>query len=262
MALVSQRTPEYVLGRGKVYFAQFTSGQTPGPFRYMGNTPEFNLTIESETLDHFSSDAGIREKDDSVALEVTRTGSLICDDIQAENIALFFFGSTQTLATVAATGQTQNLTAVNKGDVYQLGLTTQNRVGTRGVDNVVITGPAGTPVFVLGTDYSVDEDRGMFSILEGGNIPAGSNIEVEFDIRASSQLQVLSGSEPVEGAMRLLENNPKGSDRDIFLPYVKITPNGDLALKGDEWRQIPFSIEALKPSTGEAIYINGIPVYS
>lgn len=262
MALVSQRTPEYVLGRGKVYFAQFTSGQTPGPFRYMGNTPEFNLTIESETLDHFSSDAGIREKDDSVALEVTRTGSLICDDIQAENIALFFFGSTQTLSTLATLAQTQNFTAVNKGDVYQLGLTTQNRVGTRGVNNVVVSGPSGTPVYVLNTDYSVDLDRGMFSILEGGAIANGANIEVDFDIRASSQLQVLSGSEPVEGAMRLLENNPKGADRDIFLPYVKITPNGDLALKGDEWRQIPFSIEALKPSTGEAIYINGIPVYS
>ena len=262
MALVSQRTPEYVLGRGKVYFAQFTSGQTPGPFRYMGNTPEFNLTIESETLDHFSSDEGIREKDDSVALEVTRSGSLICDDIQAENIALFFFGSTSSLATVAAAGQSEDFTAVNQGDVIQLGLTIGNRVGTRGIENFVLNGTGGTPTYVEGTDYSVDLDRGMFSILEGGGIADGTNIETAFDIRASAQTQVLSGSEPVEGAMRLLENNPKGSDRDIFLPYVKITPNGDLALKGDEWRQIPFTLEALKPSSGEAIYINGMPVYS
>lgn len=262
MALVSQRTPEYVLGRGKVYFAQFTSGQTPGAFRYMGNTPEFNLTIESETLDHFSSDEGIREKDDSVALEVTRSGSLICDDIQAENIALFFFGSTSSLATVAAAGQNENFASVNQGDVLQLGLTIGNRVGTRGIDNFVLNGSGGTPTYVEGTDYSVDLDRGMFSILEGGGIADGSAIETTFDIRASSQVQVLSGSEPVEGAMRLLENNPKGADRDIFLPYVKITPNGDLALKGDEWRQIPFTIEALKPSSGEAIYINGMPVYS
>lgn len=262
MALVSQRTPEYVLGRGKVYFAQFTSGQTPGPFRYMGNTPEFNLTIESETLDHFSSDEGIREKDDSVALEVTRSGSLICDDIQAENIALFFFGSTQMLSTVAALSQSEDFVGANQGDVFQLGLTTGNRVGTRGINNFVLNGSGGSPTYVAGTDYSVDLDRGMFSILEGGGIANGTTVEANFDIRASSQLQVLSGSEPVEGAMRLLENNPKGSDRDIFLPYVKITPNGDLALKGDEWRQIPFTIEALKPSSGEAIYINGIPVYS
>lgn len=262
MTLVSNRTPEYVLGRGKVYFASFTSGQTPGPFRYMGNTPEFNLTIESETLDHFSSDEGIREKDDSVAIEVTRTGSLICDDINADNVALFFFGSTQVLSTVAAPGQTENFTGANQGDVFQLGLTTGNRIGTRGITNFVLNGTGGTPTYVVGTDYSVDLDRGMFSILEGGGIADGTDIETTFDISASDQTQVLSGSEPVEGAMRLLENNPKGSDRDIFLPYVKITPNGDLAIKGDEWRQIPFTIEALKPSSGEAIYINGKPVYS
>lgn len=262
MSLTSNRTPEYVLGRGKVYFASFTSGQTPGPFRYMGNTPEFNLTIESQALDHFSSDIGIREKDDSVTLEVTRSGSLICDDIDSENVALFFFGSTQVLSTVAASGQAENFAGANQGDVFQLGLTTGNRVGTRGITNFVVTGTGGAPTYVAGTDYSLDLDRGMFSILEGGGISDGTDIETTFDISASNQTQVLSGSEPVEGAMRLLENNPKGSDRDIFLPYVKITPNGDLAVKGDEWRQIPFSIEAIKPSSGEAIYVNGKPVYT
>lgn len=262
MTLVSQRTPEYVLGRGKVYFARFTTGQVPGPFKYVGNTPEFNLTIESETLDHFSSDEGIREKDDSVALEVTRSGSMICDDINADNVALFFFGSTINVATVAATGQSEDFDGMNQGDIGQLGLTIQNRVGTRGVANFTLTGSGGTPTYVLGTDYSVDLDRGMFSILEGGGISNGTDVVANFDIRASTQVQVLSGSEPVEGAMRMLENNPKGADRDIFLPYVKITPNGDLAIKGDEWRQIPFSLEALKPSSGEAIYINGKPVYS
>jgi len=262
MTLVSQRTPEYVLGRGKVYFARFTSGQVPGPFKYMGNTPEFNLTIESETLDHYSSDEGIREKDDSVALEVTRSGSMICDDINADNISLFFFGSTVNVNTIAAAGQTEDFAGMNQGDIGQLGLTIQNRVGTRGIENFVLQGTGGTPTYVLGTDYSVDLDRGMFSILEGGDITDGTDLQAAFDIRESTQSQVLSGSEPVEGAMRLLENNPKGADRDIFLPYVKITPNGDLAIKGDEWRQIPFSLEALKPSSGEAIYINGKPVYA
>ncbi len=263
MALSSNRTPDYVLGRGKVYFARFTSGQTPGPFRYVGNTPEFNLTIESETLDHFSSDEGIREKDDSVALEVTRSGTLIMDDINKDNIALFFFGSTQTVTTVAAAAQQEIIASVDQGDVHQLGLTTSDRVGTRGIENFVLNGSGGSPTYVLDTDYSVDLDRGMLSILEGGGIADGTaNLEANFDIRASTQEQVQSGSEPVEGAMRLIENNPKGTDRDVFLPYIKLTPNGDYSLKGDEWRQIPLTIEALKPSSGEAIYVNGIPAYS
>ena len=41
----------YTLGRGKVYFSRFKAGtQIPAGFFYIGNTPEFNLTIESEVL--------------------------------------------------------------------------------------------------------------------------------------------------------------------------------------------------------------------
>ena len=50
-------TPNYTLGRGKVYFARFTAGQTPGPFRYVGNSPEFSLAVETEMLDHFNAGA-------------------------------------------------------------------------------------------------------------------------------------------------------------------------------------------------------------
>lgn len=255
-------TPNYTLGRGKVYFARFVSAQTPGPFRYIGNTPEFNLTIESETLDHFSSDEGIREKDDSVPLEVTRTGSLVCDDIQAENVAMFFFGTADVLTTASAAGQSESFVAVMGDMHYQIGLTPTNPVGVRGVSNVVITDtdtPATT--YVAGTDYKIDLARGMFEVIAGSSMD-GADIDVAYDIVATTQDRILSGSEPVEGAMRYLENNPRGKNRDVFLPYIKVTPNGDLAFKGDEWRQIPFSIEALKPSVGEAIYINGQPVAS
>lgn len=255
-------TPNYTLGRGKVYFARFTTGQTPGPFRYIGNTPEFNLTIESQTLDHYSSDEGIREKDDSVPLEVTRTGTLTCDDIQAENVAIFFFGTADVLTTVAAAGLSEDFVAVMGDMHYQIGLTASNAVGVRGVENVAITDTAtGLVTYVAGTDYILDAARGMFEIVAGGAAD-GVNITVDYDIIASTQDRILSGSEPVEGALRYLENNPRGKNRDLFLPYVKITPNGDLAFKGDEWRQIPFSLEALKPAVGEAIYINGQPVAS
>lgn len=262
MALNTNMNPNYTLGRGKVYFARFVSGQTPGPFRYVGNTPEFNLTIESENLDHFSSDEGIREKDDSVPLEVTRTGSLVCDDIQAENVSLFFFGQVIDLTQTQTTGETEDFSGAKPGDIFQLGLTSSNRVGTRGVSNVVVEDQGGTgTTYVEGTDYTVDADRGMIAIMAGGAID-DTDLTVTFDIDAATSTRVLSGSEPVEGAMRFIEDNPKGDDRDIFLPYVKITPNGDLALKGDEWRQIPFSLEALKPSSGEAIYVDGQPVRS
>ncbi len=259
MALSSARTPDYTLGRGKLFFAEFTSGQTPGPMRYLGNSPQFSMTISAEELEHQNSDAGINEVDASVPLSVDRTGSITLDDIQAENVALFFFGGVEALTQVAAAGQSETFTGVNGGDVYQLGRTTNNPVGTRGVSSVVVEPTGGGTAYILDTDYSLDADRGMFSILETGNIAAGAGIDVNFDIDAATSERITSGSEPIEGMLRFVEDNPAGTDRDITLPYVKVTPNGDLALKGDEWRSIPFSFEALKPQVGAAIYLDGQP---
>lgn len=378
-------TKNYTLGRGKVYFSRFKTGtQTPSGFFYIGNTPEFNLTIESQTLDHYSSDEGIREKDDSVPLEVTRTGSLTTDNIDPRNVALFFFGEDATVTQIAATSLSETFTDVKAGHSYRLGISASNPTGYFGISKTgfnvslngeslvaaaedltftgtgtegdtvtigditytlkdvptnaydvdigadetgtaanlvaainggagegttygtgteahpdvsaantagvltataLVTGTAGNSIavsevgsaaswgaaalsggtgesYVEGTDYTMNYDSGLLSFVEGGAIAEGSDIDIDFAVAGSTRSRVISGSEPVEGAMQYIAFNPKGKNYDYFLPYVKITPNGDYALKGDEWQQIPFSIEALKPDNGEAIYMDGRPVYS
>lgn len=378
-------TKNYTLGRGKIHFSRFKTGtQTPAGFFYIGNTPEFNLTIESETLDHFSSDEGIREKDDSVPLEVTRTGSLITDNIDPKNVALFFFGEESTVTQVTTSAQNETFEDVKAGHSYKLGITTSNPTGYFGIsqtsfnvslagqtlvaasgtltfsgtgadgdtitiggvtytlratpsaaydvdiggtatataDNLVaaimagagagtaygtdtvrhpdvsaanasgtvtvtalVTGTAGNSIatsesgssasfgaaalaggtgtsYVEGTDYTMNYDVGLLTLVDGGAITEGVDIEVDYIVAGHTRDRVISGSEPVEGAMIYVAFNPKGKNYDYYLPYVKITPNGDYALKGDEWQQIPFTIEALKPDNGEAIYMDGRPVYS
>lgn len=261
-------TNNYTLGRGEVHFARFLPGtRTPDGFYYIGNTPEFSLTIESETLDHFSSDGGIREKDDSIPLEVTRTGSLTTDNISPENVALFFFGTNSiiTQTTVAAAPETLN--NVKPGHSYKLGVTPSSPVGVFGINPTGLTvAKVGTPNVPLAanTDYLIDLDAGIITLLDTSTIVlAGDEVIVTYGLRASTRTRVISGSEPVEGAMIYRSFNPKGDNAVFYLPYVKITPNGDYALKGDEWQQIPMSIEVLKSSaTVEAIYRDGIPVYS
>ena len=150
---------------------------------------------------------------------------------------------------------------------YQLGTTPQRPAGHRGLtpqvpsplQNVIVTGPTGTPTYVEGTDYTVDMDLARITILPNSTIPAGTNILVDYRVGARNRVQVLSGSTPVEGSMRFIAANPKGLNRDYFMPWVKITPNGDYALKGEEWQQIPFNIEVLKRAGYEAIYIDGRP---
>lgn len=257
----------YTLGRGKVYFSRFKTGtQTPEGFMYIGNTPEFSLTIESENLDHYSSDAGIREKDDSVPLEVTRTGSFITDDIQPDNVALFFFGSKSTVTQAIVASDDETFTDVVLGRSYKLGVTESNPTGYMGINSVgfAINNAAGSPsLLVEDVDYTVDLTNGIVTLLTTATgIVDGDDMVVTYAVAGSTRDRVISGSTPVEGAMMYVANNPKGDNLNYYLPYVKITPNGDYALKGDEWQQIPFSIEALKPTTGEAIYMDGTPVMS
>jgi hypothetical protein len=253
-------TQNYTLGRGKVYFSRFKTGtRIPAGFKYIGNTPEFSLTIEAENLDHFSSDEGIREKDDSVPLEVTRTGSLTTDSIRRENIAYFFFGSSETVVQSAVVSAPESFSNVSPGTSLKVGITNNNPTGYFGITVTTVTSdPAGT-TYVLGTDYTVTGDMGLINILEDGAILEGDDIIVTFAVEAKSRDRIVSGSEPVEGAMMYEAKNPKGRQYNYFLPYVKVTPNGDYNLKGDEWQTLPLSIEVLKPENGEAIYVDGTP---
>lgn len=256
----------YTLGRGKVYFSRFLEGtQTPAGFFYIGNTPEFNLTIESEVLDHFSSDEGIREKDDSIPLQVNRTGSMITDNIAPRNVALFFFGDEETVTTTAQATLTHTIPSAKLGHFYRLGATASNPVGFFGIDTTALTvaDTAATPVtYTAGTDYVVNADFGTIQILETGTIDEGTELVVTYGVRASTRERVLSGSTSVEGAMMYEAKNPKGKQYNYYMPFVKVSPNGDYQLKSDEWQQIPFTLDIQKPNVGNAIYMDGAPAFA
>lgn len=259
-------TNNYTLGRGKVYFSRFLPGtQDIEGYRYLGNTPEFSLSITSNDLDHFSSDEGIKELDDSVPLEVTRTGSLTTDNIDPENVALFFFGSAETLTQAVVASSTEILTGILAGRTYPLGVSALNPAGYSGINTagfLVKVSPGGTSL-VVDVDYTMDFDTGLITFVEGSLLAVdGEDIDVTYAVRGSSRSRVISGSSPVEGALMFVSKNPKGADCVFKMNYAKLSPNGDYALKGDDWQQIPLNISVLKPTVGEAIYRDGLPAYA
>jgi len=252
----------YTLGRGELYFNKFKPGTQVGiGERYFGNTPEFSSSVESENLDHYNSDRGVREKDASVVLQTDRTATFSTDHISPENIALFYFGSVEVLTQTAGTDEEETFEEVQQGLFYQLGVSEANPTGVRGVTNVVVTdgAPSDPVTYVLGVDYLVNPELGRVEVLLGGGITGGSDIEVTYDTVANSREVVVSGSLAVEGSMRFIAVNPVGENIDYLWPWVKITPNGDFALKGDEWQVIPFSVEILRRQGYEAVYATKRP---
>lgn len=248
----------YTLGRGKLYFAPLGASK----YEYIGNTPEFNVTIENETLDHFSDDEGVREKDDSVDLGSNRSGSFVTDNIKKENIARFFFGTSEELVVAASGPFTEPDITVNPGDAVQIGVTASAPNGVQGTTGVSVTGDAGAPVYVLDTDYTVDNDAGVVHILETGGIAAGTIIEITYSIGAHTRDHVESGTTPIDGKLMFIAANPKGKDFDYRMNKVKIAPNGDFAMKGQDWQRMPFSLEILKPDVGAAIEVDGKPAFT
>ena len=140
-------------------------------------------------------------------------------------------------------------------------MTATNPTGARMLSNVTapVVTDADTPAttYVAGTDYTIDLTLGRLTVVEGGGIPEDANLSVDYTTLASSRTRIISGSTPIVGALRYIAFNPAGQQLDWYMPYVKISPNGDYALKGDEWQQIPFNIEILKKTGFEALYIDG-----
>lgn len=256
----------YTLGRGKLYFARFKTGTTtPGGERYLGNSPDVGFSSDSQRLDHFNSDAGVRVKDASVLLQMDYAGSFSLDDIQFENLALTFLGNSLVQTVAAKTAQTETFTNVKAGLTFQLGTTDATPTGARKV--TVATGGitnATTPatVYQAGRDYVIDEDLGRVTILEGTTIPDDGGIKVAWASAAYTVEATVSAGDTIEGSLRYVADNPAGDDIDFFMPWVQITPDGDYTLKGDDWQVMNFTLAILKKGALNAVYANGRPYTS
>lgn len=251
--------PNYTLGRGKLYLDKFLPGtKTTTGERYIGNTPDMTLQQEAQTLDHFNSDEGIKEKDDSIILQIDRSAQVSFDDIQIDNLALFFLGESSVVEEAAEVGPIEfGIPLPTHDRHFQIGVSAERPSGERRITIGDVT--QGVTVFVAGTDYIKDDELGRIYIPVGSAIDPVEPLTVEYARRASERAQIISSSQPaVECAARFIAYNPKGKNLDHFFPFVRITPNGDFPLKGDEWQQGSLNIEILKRDANTAAhYIDG-----
>lgn len=233
------------LGRGRLLFQALGSNG----FRYIGNTPAFGVSVASESLKHYNSDAGIKKQDREVPIQTDYSGSFTTDNIDHANMAALLQGSTSTVAVAGSTGETITFTGITQGLTYQ--------VGDRNLANVVVKVAAATKA--LGTDYTVDAVRGHVTPVVGGGIANAADMIVEYDITAHSIEQTVSGAAVVEGSLMFVANNPEGEDIDYYMGAVKLTPNGEFNVKAEEWQAIQFNVLISEPSGGNAILANGQP---
>ena len=270
---MANETQKYTLGRGEVFFNKFKPGTNIGEGeRYLGNTPEYSLTNDVETLDHFNSDRGLREKDESVLLEISSSGSMTCDNISGDNVALFFLGNLLTKSSTSVTAQKEVFTSWKRGYTMQLGTTDTTPTGVRKVSNVKvgkaasgatidmssdINSMSGVTVIDAAGNYEVDTELGrLYLEPTSAEINGDIKLVVQFDVAAQSRQMVVSSNDVVQGSLRFVAHNAKGENKDYFFPKVTLSPDGDYNLKGDDWQSMGFTFEALKLPGRERVYID------
>ncbi len=252
--------PNYVVGRGKLYFDKFLTGTktVSGNERYLGNSPELSLSQSEETLDHYSSEGGVNVKDASVSLQNDMSGSFTLDDIMSANLALWFRGEAQANALVAIVDGTTNVPEVSLGSYVQLGLTAGDPLGARNVSGVTAANVTQANAAVAAANnFEIDAATGRIFILEDAvDIDEGDELTFTFDAALGTEDVVIAKGELVEGRLVFIADNPAGDNRDYIWPYIKLSPDGDLPLKGDDWQTMSFNMEVLKlNSSTERQYI-------
>jgi hypothetical protein len=258
MAL-NERTQNYVLGAGKIYFAPEGSEAE----RYLGDSPGISLTVESESIEVYDSDGPTAEKIVDHPTKVTRKVSLSVRDVNKENLALFLGGdsSTHTQTSSSVTGESINGAAALAADrTYQLGVASGNPVGVRGMTSVTIT--KGATTYVLDTDYELDAALGRIRVLSGGALVGTTAVLANYTRTANTRTRAESSDTVgVRGKLTFIADNSSGDNRDLVAPLCVLKPSGEFALKSrDTIQEMSFECELLKRDTATAmIYVDGRP---
>jgi predicted RNA-binding protein len=217
------------------------------------------------------ADEGLNVKDESITITNDITGSFSTDNIDPANVAMWFGGDIDKSTIVAATAVVEPDFVATRGRSYQLGKTADTPQGTRKVTNVTIATitpgalpadpPVVTPIATLDGNVDIDLDRARVYIeSDAPDIADGDVLRVTYDQEGVTRQVIIAKGQEVRGALRFLATNPVGERKDYFWPYVKITANGDYALKGDDWQVMSFNYEVLKlDANTERVYIETIP---
>lgn len=247
-------TGDYTLGRGIVYesgIVTVTEKPDDNGWRDLGNATEFNVSLETEKLEHKSSRAGLQVVDKEVVLSQKMTINFSLDELNDENVASFLSGETAAHTNVAIAGITDYdmVAAVVLGRWYDIvDETTGERAYDIETSDLQLDETSGADVLLIeGTDYTLDLKNGrIFLLSTATNIAAGEPMAVTLAANGSA-----SPVEEVRGmtqgnlirAIKFIGENPANSNKQREYQFHKVTlaSEGDLALIGDEYAVMAFS---------------------
>lgn len=78
----------YMIGKGILSIAKWTGGSV-GSYVDVGNCPKFEFEMTEQTVEHFSSRAGLKTQDQETVIESGYTVNFTLDEVSVENLRMF-----------------------------------------------------------------------------------------------------------------------------------------------------------------------------
>jgi len=233
----------YYSGQGVVLMASRDAAGNPTGFTNIGNCSALSVAIATTVVEHKEASSGARGIDLRLTTEVKASVNVTMESFNTANLALGLYGTetAQAGASVVAEIVTAPASVLTNQTVALAHI---------GVSAVVVNGPAGTPTYVLGTDYTINPEVGSLNILATGAITAGELLEVDYTYAAYDQVDALTTAQP-ERWLRFEGLNTADGNRAVTVDVFKFTadPLQELALIGDAVGQIQLAGGALADNT-------------
>ncbi len=227
----------YYSGQGRVYVATRDASGNPGGFRWLGNVPSLELSIETDKFEHKEAYTGNRAIDVTVVTETKATLTFTIEDFDIENLALGLYGTNTTVVGDTGVAETlyNNWNPIG-GTARPLRLVNPNEV-----TNVVVTDDTDTTTYVLDTDYTIDVTNGTITPIDTGaavttnGIVHGEDLHVTYDHSSHIRTDVFTvTSQEVWLRFEGLSTLDSGETTLIDCYRVAIDPMSGYGLINDE----------------------------
>lgn len=252
---------ELVLGRGEVYFDRFLPNTSSGHGeRYIGNTTTFQVSREIERVTVKRSYRGAVHEVRGHVISENVEVDVVTDNISTEN--WLDWAADPVLGQVAYGNDFDVIIrdlVVRRGRYYvlspdQFSNFYFDQAAFRLIDGLL------DPWLVAGIDYEFDAFRGRVYIRpDSPRVNDGATVRARYYQRPSGTHVIAPNGGEVFGALRFISVNQEGPQRDFFFPMVRLSPQGTIDLKGDEWQQMRFSAIALRRTPAQALFYISSP---
>lgn len=237
---------DFVWPKGKVLFQK---GQTyTGEFRQIGDAPEVNITPETEKAELFSSEEGANEKIDEVVTQKKLVGNMTINEPNMRNLALFFLGDEDAFTEVVQAVDTDVVATIAAAALDQWQDILVAGVHQYNLSNMVVQDQADVITYDLNDDYEIDLEAGMIRALSAGDISEDDELHLTYDTAALTHYRFDALTvDAIKGHIKFLAKPAKGKQNDV-VGFISITPSGDMAQVGTDWRNIALAIEFINHS--------------